>query len=608
MLRNAARLKIDAWRGLNTFTPKESLDPQSWYDSNNVLVNARGEADVLRSPNAFGSTTGGSGTLTGLFEYRRVAGNALIVDQGTASYYYLAAGGPVTSLRTGQNGAAWTSLNINDRLFRIDGTEFVQILNDLSTARRVGIDPPAAAPTIAYVAAGAAADDILVSLQGSYAYYNSATGHVSSPSPLSNILAPSALNSVSFTTVASSQTGVDKLVFFLTVDGGAIPYLIIDVSDSDPHEESNATTTYTLALASIDRDTLTPETIYNDAPPVTGTSMFEHKDRIFLIVDGALRYSGYETCYFGNPQECWPPLNQLILKGDRAVGGLSMQAGALIFGKQDSFLLSGFPSDKTTSPENASAVTEHLDPLNWRIGITYPQTAVTTPFGAIWTDQTLKIRNWNMTGYPTDIAKPLRTELDGMTGTLKARWFQHGENGGYYVLTNGVNTLFVVVYTDKNGQVQFGYGKSTTLTPDGLASCTFSAVERFFYAKTNQVYEILDTATEGDGWTAGTPIFFKFMVGNDDNFSTLHSLQIEGDALDDMSDTTVTIGTSDETSVEELVLTNDIEVDTGGALYGIVDSPQRRRHSVAVEFSTEDTEHRSIDGVQIFAKNNKRAI
>lgn len=632
MLRNPKPILVNTWRGLNSFTDREDLDEQSWFAANNVLVNSKGHAEVLRSPKAFGgalelesseidsSTSSETGEIVSMAEYKRAAGHALIIDRGETSFYLLEAGGDPTTLRTDQAGDPWTSLTVNDRLHRIDGNEFIQFLTNLTSQYRNGIDGPAAAPTIAYEAESSESSPvsessdttISVSLQGSYSYMNSTTGHVSPPSPLSNVLGPSAGdNAVSFTVVASSQPGVDKIVFFLTVDGGNIPYLVIDCDDGDTHLENNATTTYTFNLSDIDRDTLTPEPIYNYPPPVTATFMFEWKDRIFLIVDGQLQYSGFESCYIGQPAESWPLLNQLNLpnKSDRAVGGISTQLGALVFGKDDSYLLSGYPSDKTSSPNNSIAVTEHIEPMNWRLGITYPQTAVNTPYGVIWVDQTKRVRNWNLQGYPIEIAQALRTELDNMTGTLSAKWFQHGKNGGYYVLTDGTTTLFIMLYlSPETGQLQFGYGKTDTAMTQ-IQNCTFGTTEKMFFATDDQVYEILNPSQEGDGWPTGTEIYFQVMVGNQLNFSTFHSLILEG-YFNEMVATVARPDPQEDGTLiiqdEEPIFLED-EIESAGAQYGLVDR-YGRRHVLSFRFGIDDRKYRSVDSTAIVLKPEKRII
>ncbi len=607
-VRQGSGHTISQWRGLNSFIASTNIDEQSWIDSDNVLVNARGEAEVLRSPNAFGNAVpSGPLTIVSMDEYQRVSGNALIIDHGTRTDYLLAAAGTPTNIRTSQNGAAWTSLSIRDTLQRIDGHEFVQILNDLTTVVRNGIDPPAAAPTISYTANGADTIVVASSLQMSYCYYNSTTGHVSQPSPLSNVLGPKAAGfSVNITTVASTQTGVSHILFFITEDGGDIPYLLT-LPTGDLFSVTNATTTTLIQQNGGARDTLTPEPIYNSIPLTTATSMFEYKDRIFLVIDGGLQYSGYEAVYIGNAWESWPALNQLNLKNDRAVGGIGTQSGALIFGQKDCHLLTGFPTDKTSSPANTLTVTEHLEPLQWNIGITYPKTAVKTPFGIIWTDQTKRIRLWNQQGFPSEIAQGLRTELDAMTGTMTARWFQHGKNGGYYVLTDGTKTLFVMVYlAPTNGQMEFGYGKSTTLDPEAMATVTFSGIERFFFGKIDQIYEILDPDTEGDGWAAATPIFFKTLIGGNTklNFSFLHSLQVSGN----LNALTVTHAPLSEIDPERIELSSDLEADTGDAEYGVIDSMERRYHVLNFVWGLDDTEYRNIDGLTVNIRTSKRLL
>jgi hypothetical protein len=146
---------ISSWRGLNTFISETNVDEQSWIDSDNVLVNAKGEAEVIRSPKAFtGVIPSGPLAIVSMDEYQRAIGNLLIVDHGTRTDQ-VGSGGVITNIRTGNNGAAWVSLSVKDTLQRIDSHEFIQLLNDGVTFYRNGIDPPAAAPTISYTANGA---------------------------------------------------------------------------------------------------------------------------------------------------------------------------------------------------------------------------------------------------------------------------------------------------------------------------------------------------------------------------------------------------------------------------------------------------------------------
>lgn len=631
--RNVSSHVISQWHGLNSFISPTNIDEQSWTDSNNVLVNGRGEAEVLRSPKKFGDTVPGShNSINSMDEFRiDGGGNALIIDASPKTYYLLAAGGtPVQIAGIPDSITNWVSLSVKNTFQRVNGSQFIQVLSDLTTVVRNGIDPPASAPTISYVANGADTTVIASSLQGSYCYYNSTTGHVSQPSDLSNILGPKAAGfDVRFAVTASAQPGVDKIIFFLTVDGGEIPYLVIDISSGDPHSVANATANYDIVQSDVSRDTLTPEPIYNSVPliPVNAVGfIFEYKNRIFSIVDGKLYYSGFESCYIGNPHESWPFLNQYELLNDEAVGGIGTQSGALIFGRRDCHLLTGNPTDKVSSPNNVIAITEHIEPLKWNLGIFDPRTAVATNFGVIWVDQNKRIRLWNQHGLPSEIGQPFRTELDGFLGdTMFARWFQHGKNGGYYVVSDGLTVLYLMIYlSPTTGQMQFGYGKSSYLNVSGsfaeaFAVVTFNKVERFFISRVEHnttnanIYEILNPSQAGDGWPVGMEIFFQMVLGGIDNlnFSQIHSVNVNG-GLDTLELSHDRLVVSEDEIIqdhpEKIFLSEDLEGDTGGTKYGIVDSPERAFHVLKFKFGLDDRTYRNISGFTINVKKLGRLI
>jgi hypothetical protein len=630
-LRNPGRLAITNWRGLNTFSHVHELDPDMWFDANNVIVNSHGGAEVLRSPKAFGTAITGyddndsdsqaptsdpssdssehdsdvdTGPILSMAEWERATTNLLIVDRGGDTYSYDSAGSR-SNLRSDQAGSPWTSVNVNKRLHRIDGTEFIQYIMAPSVEQyRNGIDAPLAAPTISYVAddsSDSISDDctIDVSVQVSYAYKNSDTGHVGPPSGLSNVLPASAGdNTLRIPVVASTQPGVDKIVFFITLDGGSIPYLALECDTGDVYEVANTTGNVDIPLCAYDADTLTPETLYNQPPPVDATHMFEWKDRLILLRGQFVQYSGFESAYMGVPQESWPPLNQLAIpnKTDTAVSGIGTAVGALVFGKKDSYIISGYPSDKVSSPNNTLAVTEHMDQLKWNLGIYEDgkDTPALTPFGVIWLDQNKRLRNWSFKEFPIEIGVALREELDGMTGTMSGKWFQHGKNAGFYVLRSSAKILFIMVYQGENGQIQFGYGKSDLAT-DAIAVAKFTT-DQFFFGEDDQVYKFLNPDLTGDGWEDGTTIFFKSKIGNKGNFSYWHSVSVEGE-----------LGANFKLLVNDQVVPLESDTDTDTSIYGIVDQ-EARRHTMECRFNLDDIERRSVDAVQIFMKNKKRVI
>lgn len=610
-LRNASRLFFKNWLGLNTFQNPENLTSPWWTDANNVTVSATGTAECLRSPATLNPALATGNKLKSLVAYTRAAGHRLVFDinltSGSNVATYVTDGTTNTQVRTGQADAPWTSLNIDDKLYRINGSEFVQLQNDLASFYRNGIDAPASAPSISYVAGGSGS--ILSGVTVSYAYRNSVTKHVSRPSPISNTLGASGGNStLRIPTTASGQAGVDGIVFFITVDGGSIPYLLID-TNGDPQVFSNTTGNKDISIATIFRDTLTPEPVYNFVPPTDATSMFRWKDRIFLVRGRSLQYSGFESTYIGQPWESWPTLNIINLpnRGDVAVGGIETEIGALVLGQQDSYLLGGYPSDKTSGPEAGIAVSEHLVPLGWHIGTKSPKTIKNTPFGTFWFDQNKRIQMWTADGFPREAALPIRDllsqVLDANLGMAEAEWFQNGKNGGYYVLTASTSgttnnrLYFITVYRDpESNELRFGFG-----TSDIAAQCLATSIitsERFFFGGTDRVFELLDPDKQGAGWS-GQLRYFELYLGNDDNFAYYHSMRIDGD----IAGLTLKIKNPDGTDEQTIALEQDY--DTGGSWFGLLDVYGRRK-VLRFEFDNTDTTLRQVKNLQVFTGNKPR--
>src|SRR5262249_26010370 len=121
----------------------------------------------------------------------------------------------------------WVSANVNNNLYRVNGAEFIQIFKTLSDIFRVGIPAGSGSPTISYIAGGSGS--IVTGITVSYSYMNSQTGHVGRPSGISNTLGASGgNNTLRIPVTASTEIGVDKIVVFATLDGGSIPFLLIN--------------------------------------------------------------------------------------------------------------------------------------------------------------------------------------------------------------------------------------------------------------------------------------------------------------------------------------------------------------------------------------------
>ncbi len=448
-LNNASRFFIKDWLGLQTFASAQNLPPGWLFDSSNVVITNDGSAACLRSPGTFNTALATTNPVLSVFNYDKQGGPLFLFDITTgganSTTTYKTSGTSNTSVRTGQANARWNRANVNNWAYGLNGVEFVST-NGTNTYA-VGVTPPAAAPTISYVAGGTGAYTVGVSL--SYAYRNSTTLEVSAPTSVSNTLGASgASKKVRVPVIASSQTGVDGIVFFLTVDGGSVRYLVID-STGAVQIAANTSTNVDLDIGTILWDTLTPETSFNTVPPQTANFLFKYKNRL-LILDfrsattrGLIQYSAFESVYYGIPWSCFPALNAISLpnKGDSARGGCESPLGAFILGEADSYLIRGTLTDKVSGPQAGISVTESIQALGWAIGSRSPLTLKTTPFGLMWLDQNKRLQLWSYTGTPQEAGLPIRDKLAAILDTDAARvmaeaeWYSHGKDAGAYVLT-----------------------------------------------------------------------------------------------------------------------------------------------------------------------------
>src|ERR1043165_4599197 len=158
--RNPKPLLINRFRGHNTYANKENIAPDWWTDSMNVTVNASGTAEVLRSPRGINVATTTGNPILRMMDYFSTATHKLLFDikDGSAMKTYTINDNLTNNLvRSGQTVFPFVSLVVNGLLYRVNQHEMIQYMTDASTSYRVGIDAPAAAPTISYVAGGSGA-------------------------------------------------------------------------------------------------------------------------------------------------------------------------------------------------------------------------------------------------------------------------------------------------------------------------------------------------------------------------------------------------------------------------------------------------------------------
>lgn len=621
-IRNLKSTTILDWKGLNSFDDAENLPPDTWFESINCIVTPTGSAAALRSPANFNTVLATSNPILSAFDYDRNAGNLILFDVdlggvGNTVATFSTTGTANTSERTGQlDGVRWKSLTVNDVCYRLNGTEFVQM--DTATNFYLnGIPRNATAPTASIVVGGAGT--LATGVTVSYAYRNSVSGHVSRMSPASGSSGATSAgnNTLRVAVTASAEVGVDGIVLFISADGGNVRYLRTDTA-GDPIVSGNTTGNIDISVTAITRDTLTPETDFNNTPPANAFFMFRWKDRICLcdfrgaITRQQLQYNGYESCYYGVPWESWPPLNIINIpnKGDAIRGGVETPQGALILGEQDSYLLSGYPTDKVSGPEASVSVTEHLEQLGWQLGTRSPYTITNSPFGTWWLDQNKRIQLWAWEGFPVEVGLGLRGDLDDIQDTDAARnmaegvWYQHGEDAGVYALTASTSgstnnrMYFVTAYKDPQTNQMVFAPAVADIAAQCLCVADVAGTKRLFIGVVDRLREIWDLNLAGAGW--GTQErYFSVTAGNEvTEFFHLHSLSFDS-GQDDIG---VWVSNSNGTETEALDVYQE-----GGKYFALVDAygPGKRIRFV---FPSNDGVRRDVRNLRINYSLKRRSL
>ena len=130
MIRGMKVVPVDEYQGYDTFTDAQEVTPSVWVDSLNVVITPNGNALPLRSPANFNTALSTGNKVLSNAEYDRTAGARIVFDinltSGTNVATYMTTGGANTQVRTGQADASFQSLNVNNCLYRTNGTEFIQ--------------------------------------------------------------------------------------------------------------------------------------------------------------------------------------------------------------------------------------------------------------------------------------------------------------------------------------------------------------------------------------------------------------------------------------------------------------------------------------------------
>ncbi len=223
------------------------------------------------------------------------------VSGGVAKVYKMQIGtdGQAQLLFTSTSSEPFDFVVSGNTLYFGNGTDMKKW--NSQTLSNWGIVAPAAAPGISLVAG---ASNVYTSWCYCCTYYNSATGHESSPSAISACSGVFANKTVNLLLTASIDSQVTGIRVYRTPDGGAqdptemqeianspFPNVTGTVSDSTPD------TSLSIRVA--------PAFLRND-PPTPCKGFVTYGARIWGFLNNTTFYSGNEEIANGVPEECWP--------------------------------------------------------------------------------------------------------------------------------------------------------------------------------------------------------------------------------------------------------------------------------------------------------------
>jgi hypothetical protein len=202
------------------------------------------------------------------------------------------------------------------------------------------------APNVTFVGTGLTAS---TGYQYVLCYGNSNTGHVSSPSPVTNLVKP-VNQGMSIPVVASSDAQVNQIRIFRTTDSasglGGQSYFEIPNS---PVPNTTAAITDNAPDISLNALSIAPTPTFNDPPtPIQGMVYFS--GRIWGFTGNKVWFTGLEEITIGVPEECMPsgiagnfwafdqPVQALMVAGIGANQGLAVLCGGRFYGIQGNSL------------------------------------------------------------------------------------------------------------------------------------------------------------------------------------------------------------------------------------------------------------------------------
>lgn len=171
-------------------------------------------------------------------------------------------------------------------------------------------------------------------------FSKSATGEVSTASPVSLSTGTQSNATITVTGTGSTETGVDTVQLYRTLDGGATYYFLTSFANPGA-----STWTYTDSTTDplLNTFIIAPLAHANDPPPAAATNIIYHVGRLWIAVANKVYFAGGPDVTNGNGDTCYPPANVFVFPG-QVTAFASTSSGLLVITPTDVFIIRGLDS------------------------------------------------------------------------------------------------------------------------------------------------------------------------------------------------------------------------------------------------------------------------
>lgn len=415
------------------YVPNASITSKTpqYVGGSNVLTNIRGFCERRPGFSTYTIDTF-SGGIQRFFTFQKWNGAFYVmcnVVTGSNSIVYKLQVGTDTRFQSLFSSSSLSPFDFafsNNTLYFGNGTDMRKWDGASGSTTLWGITAPASAIT---VTPGSGSLSPVVGYQYVICWYNSSTGHLSSPSPISTSTGAGTSQHYVLTGNTTSDGQVDKVKIFRTVDGGSIFY----EHPSSPIAYSTWTAsglTDNSADTALSTTSTAPLQNQNNPPTASQGSVW-FAGRIWTFSGGNLYYSGYEEIIAGVREESFPPVNFY---------GFGTQIQALA--TTDQFLII-FTANAIYRIYGDALTTFRRDTLANGLGARGRANVASTGRIVAWLDATNTVQ---MTDGVTikELSVPIRSDIASITqSSAQVSFFQNGVYHWLVLADGGAGVLRV---------------------------------------------------------------------------------------------------------------------------------------------------------------------